>query len=405
MVIRKRILLWDWTNSSGPGNPGVPQEMNNVPFGGNSPVASVMNWNAWVPPELKGRAPFRPMVHGMSNTSGNDWGVIENTPYDTIMFFNEPERAGISPETARDIWYNKMLPLRHQKGKKLGSPAVAGDDNGKNWLAKFMSYVSKDAPDYLAIHWYSNDVASAQRYITDMHNKYPGHPVMVTEIACLDRNYNNVLKFTAEMCNWMDKQSWVFEYGFFDFQRSVADSFVSPAAQLMQSNGNFTALGNMYLHEQPFNIPGGAAHAVVHEAVVQADNPSKAPTPPIHFEASTPEEAQATTDAPAPAASSSSLLDTDVITHGIQHMNVNLSSDAAGALKVQNDGRKAKGLQPLQWDNTLAEHAEAWARHLVEIGQMVHSTGEQRPGEGENLAWAWSSGGITDPLTGGAKMW
>ena len=36
---------------------------------------------------------------------------------------------------------------------------------------------------------------------------------MVTEIACIDRNYQNVLKFTVKVVNWMDKQSWIAEYG------------------------------------------------------------------------------------------------------------------------------------------------------------------------------------------------
>jgi hypothetical protein len=82
---------------------------------------------------------------------------------------------------------------------------------------------------------------------------------MVTEIACIDRNYQNVLAFTAKVCNWMDQQSWIFEYGLFDFQRTVADDFVSPAAQLMDPNGNFTELGKKYTHEQPMKGPGGKA--------------------------------------------------------------------------------------------------------------------------------------------------
>jgi hypothetical protein len=125
MVIKKRQILWDWTNTGGAGHPGVPDKINQVPFDKNSPVASVVNWNAWVPPELKDRVPFRPMVRVLENTKGNDWAIIQNSKYPIILFFNEPERAGISPEQARDIWYGQMLPLRKNKGKKLGSPAVA----------------------------------------------------------------------------------------------------------------------------------------------------------------------------------------------------------------------------------------------------------------------------------------
>jgi hypothetical protein len=132
MVIKKRQILWDWTNTSGPGNPGVPDKINQVSFGPNSPVASVVNWNAWVPPELKDRVPFRPMVRVLESTQGNDWNIIKDTPFNTILFLNEPERAGVSPEKARDIWCNQMVPLRKSKGKKLGSPAVASVSSHKH---------------------------------------------------------------------------------------------------------------------------------------------------------------------------------------------------------------------------------------------------------------------------------
>lgn len=47
----------------------------------------------------------------------------------------------------------------------------------------------------------------------------------------------------------------------------------------------------------------------------------------------------------------------------------------------------------MDWDENLAKHAQAWADNLAhKIGHMQHSSGDQRPGEGENLAWSWSSG-------------
>ncbi len=119
MVVKKRCLLWDWTNTDGLGHSGVPWAMDNCNF--NGPISSVSNWNAWVPPELKGRAPFRPMVRLEAQLSGNDWTFIQNTDQPIVHYFNEPERAGISAEHAADIWVNQMLPLRQQKGKQLVS--------------------------------------------------------------------------------------------------------------------------------------------------------------------------------------------------------------------------------------------------------------------------------------------
>lgn len=122
---KKRMILWDWTNSVASNAQQADREMSEIPFGNKSAISSVYNWNAWEPPELKGRAPFYPMVRTMAQTTGTDWNTIENSHAHLILFFNEPDRDGITPEQAQDIWTRQMLPLRHSKGKKLGSPAVA----------------------------------------------------------------------------------------------------------------------------------------------------------------------------------------------------------------------------------------------------------------------------------------
>ena len=54
----------------------------------------------------------------------------------------------------------------------------------------------------------------------------------------------------------------------------------------------------------------------------------------------------------------------------------------------------------LVWDTKLAADAEKWAQHLAHDNQgLKHSTGDQRPGQGENLYWI-SSGGS---LAGGSQ--
>lgn len=166
---------------------------------------------------------------------------------------------------------------------------------------------------------------------------------MVTEIACIDRNYQAVLGFTVKICNWMDTKDYIFEYGLFDFQRKVADGFVSPAAQLMDANGNFTELGKMYVHQQPMKLPGKAAVAAFAESNVLAVT-----------------ELSAT---------------------------AGLTEDQQKALNAHNEKRKAKGLKPLTWDNQLAKNAGEYAKHLAQIGKLEHSSGDQRPNQGENLAW------------------
>ncbi|KAI1480996.1 glycoside hydrolase family 128 protein [Daldinia eschscholtzii] len=380
MVIKKRQILWDWTNTPGPQNQGIPDKINQVPFGGNSPIASLVNWNTWVPPELQDRVPFRPMVRALEDTQGQSWANIQNSKYPIILYFNEPERQNISPEQARDIWYSHMLPLRNNKGKKLGSPAVASDNNGRGWIEKFMSLISRDPPDFLCLHYYSTNANDAIKYIQDMHNKWPQRKVMVTEIASIDRNYPAVVNFTVQICNWLDSQDWVFEYGLFDFQRKVADGFVSPAAQLMDGNGNFTELGKMYVHQQPMGAPGGANAFIALNAVVsgafevESNGDAKAGQPASHE----PSDATVETLKAPDAAENGGLVEFSIAAA--------LNPDQQKALDIHNNKRKGKGLQPLAWDNQLAQAAENYAKHLAQIGKTEHSNGDQRPNQGENLA-------------------
>lgn len=250
MVIKKRCLLWDWTNTDGPGHAGVPWAMDKVNFDG--PISSVSNWNTWVPPELKGRAPFRPMVHLEAQLSGDDWQNIKNTDQPIIHYFNEPERANISTQHAANIWQSQMVPLR-QNGKRLVSPSCSNDDAGQAWIADFMGRTSSQTPDYLGLHYYGTDGNAAIQFLQDMHAKYPDHPIIVSEIASTARDLPSVLGFTAQLANWMDNTDWIFEYGFFGCMRQTADDFVSPDAQLMKEDGNFNDLMQKLMCDQPIN--------------------------------------------------------------------------------------------------------------------------------------------------------
>ena len=239
----KRCLLWDYTNTN-----SCPRQIDHINFHG--PIHSVSNWNAWTPPELQNRAPFRPTIRGLANLSGTDWTTIQQTHNSIIHFFNEPERAGITPQQAADAWTRHVLPLRTQ-GNQLVSPSCASDPAGHAWLADFMHKVSPTPPDYLGMHYYGPTSEGAIREIENIHSLYPHLPLIVSEIACIARDPASVLSFTVQVANWMDATDYVFEYGFFGCMRRLADDFVSPAARLMNPDGSFTALMDMLMGDQP----------------------------------------------------------------------------------------------------------------------------------------------------------
>jgi len=246
-MIKKRCLLWDWTNTA-----HIPNALDTISFTG--PLSSLANWNTWTPPELKDRAPFRPTVRTPAQLAGEDWNNVLNSTQPIVHFFNEPERAGVTAADAAKAWMAQMVPLRRDKRVKIVGPSCASDEAGGKWLGEFMDLVKSAEPDYLGVHYYGTEADAAIKYIEEMHATYPGLPIVVSEIACISRDKKEVFEFTAKLANWMDEREWVFEYAFFGCMREVADGFVSPEAQLMDKEGGLTELMRKLMTEQPITV-------------------------------------------------------------------------------------------------------------------------------------------------------
>ncbi|WYZ45042.1 hypothetical protein EsH8_VIII_000358 [Colletotrichum jinshuiense] len=280
-IARKRCLVWDYTNTRDRPDsidqlfPDAKADPSSAPRGAPSPFVSVHNWNAWYPPELKGRLTFRPMIRTRAQLDTEEWDWIRDSDAGVVHYLNEPERQGISPKDAAGWWLRKVVPeLREKRGKKLVGPACANDEAGGEWLAAFMSLVGGDDgdddvdakekkkkkkkeerekekwPDYLGVHYYSGDVENAKQYMTSMYEKY--HlPLNISEIASISRDEREVERFTDELSAWMDVQDWIVEYGWFGCMAHCADDFVSPAAQLMDGKGCFTPLMRRLMEQRP----------------------------------------------------------------------------------------------------------------------------------------------------------
>jgi hypothetical protein len=194
------------------------------------------------------------MVRLEGQLSGGDWTNILNTKETIIQYFNEPERAGISAQHAADKWNSQMIPLRKTHGKKLVNPSCSNDAKGQAWIEDFMHRVAGNPPDYLGLHYYGIKSSEAIVFIESMHKKFPKHPIIISEIACISRDYKEVLKFTVDVSNWCDQQGFVAEYSWFGCMEHPADTFVSPAAQLMNPDGSFKDLMFKIMHDQPMHV-------------------------------------------------------------------------------------------------------------------------------------------------------
>ncbi|ETS85910.1 hypothetical protein PFICI_03935 [Pestalotiopsis fici W106-1] len=95
----------------------------------------------------------------------------------------------------------------------------------------------------------------------------------------------------------------------------------------------------------------------------------------------------------------------EAVDHVQLESRATLTLDQNTGLTVQNNGRKSLNEVLLVWDDTLTAHAQQWANYLAQIDQLQHSTSSQRPGEGENLAYAWATNGIKYPQTQASQGW
>jgi hypothetical protein len=82
-----------------------------------------------------------------------------------------------------------------------------------------------------------------------------------------------------------------------------------------------------------------------------------------------------------------------------------LSSDKKEALRRHNVARSKVKVKSLVWDTKLESAATAYAKKLAKAGKLKHSSGSDRPNQGENLAYAWASNGFKNPITAGTQGW
>ena len=177
-------------------------------------------------------AEFVPMIaHGKD---ANSWyydrimALKDKGKIKCLLGFNEPDRkapegGNISPKAAVAAW-----PLFEKTGLRLGSPAVAYDDEGKKWLEEFMTAAKAKNRriDFIAVHWYG-DVADPQAatkfmdWLKSIHDKYD-KPIWITEFSGLNWSWlhheittEQNLKFLREIQPRLEETDWIERYCWF----------------------------------------------------------------------------------------------------------------------------------------------------------------------------------------------
>jgi hypothetical protein len=208
-------------------------------------------------------AEFVPMIaHGKD---ANSWyydrvrKLKEQGKAKCLLAFNEPERKApggeISVEGAIRAW-----PEFEKLGLRLGSPAVAFDNAGREWLDDFMTRAGEKRlrVDFIAVHWYGdvadpNAAAKFMAWLKGVHDQWH-KPIWVTEFAGLNWDWLHHpvdtemnLRFLSEVEPALEKTEWVERYCWFSAR--PASLFADDEQGKQDKQGKHTRLsrlGEMY---------------------------------------------------------------------------------------------------------------------------------------------------------------
>lgn len=198
-------------------------------------VSWYYNWGAKT--EIKTEIFFVPMIFSKRT-------VESPVSADAVLGFNEPDNSKQSDMTVQEAL--GLWPKVVTKGKRIGSPAMAGHPVAGDWLPQFM----KPAPkvDFVTVHWYKG--IQSKRFKKDMQDVFDTYkkPLWITEFApqTTKSSKENPAKFSQaevdtfirEVLAWMESTPFVERYAWHDAKTGTS--------ALFDEKGNLTATGRTY---------------------------------------------------------------------------------------------------------------------------------------------------------------
>ena len=176
-----------------------------------------------------------------------------------------------------------------------------------------------------------------------------------------------------------------------DFDRKVCQC--DPKWVITWKDG-YWGFGASYSSANPDRDCGGGAAGPASESTPEPDTPE--PDTPTASETEEAPEAQTPAGAADWSCDDAPPLDWGMVdpaangegslTEECRNLNFQLRQ-----LEKHNEYRARHGADPLEWDPSLAAQAQEWAEHLADIDKMRHAGDLGDLGQGENLAWRWSS--------------
>jgi hypothetical protein len=193
---------------------------------------------------------FVPMVWGASTVSGT---IPAGSKF--LLGFNEPNfmsQANLTPAQSAADWValqaNAVKSALQIVGPGMNFCGPAASCNGTDpfaYLTTFLADCTACEVDYVAAHWYNCDLPSLQDYLEPGGSlagyEQFGKPIWLTEFSC-DTTATEAQQeaYMRAAVPYLESNPHVYRYSWFS-----ADPI--PNAQLVNSDGSPTALGQVYI--------------------------------------------------------------------------------------------------------------------------------------------------------------
>ncbi|KAG8925891.1 hypothetical protein FRC00_003517 [Tulasnella sp. 408] len=206
-------------------------------------------WSPWTP----GRdCEFVPML--WSGKQISDWNKnVAGKSFKNVLAFNEPEISGqseMSVGEAVDLWWKYIQPMN----ARHGSPAVTTSPKGLDWLSDFLNQCNGCDVDFICVHYYGMDPDDFIKTIQNVHSRFGGKKIWVTEWACQNYGSNQdkqcslstIKSFMAATQAFLDGASYVERYAWFGALTQFPGNF-NTQNRLISTSGGLTDLGRQYI--------------------------------------------------------------------------------------------------------------------------------------------------------------
>ncbi|KAK7060521.1 hypothetical protein VNI00_001287 [Paramarasmius palmivorus] len=169
---------------------------------------------------------------------------VERSGLKTLLGFYQPEQKNnnyLDPRQATELWTQYMLPLRSQKGIRLGAPVNFNCD--LKWLQEFNN-MCRDCFDFVPVIWFGTEVSELVQCTRRAQSLF-GHPVWVIEFASLSEDAIEVSSFMSGALKALDGLDYVERYAWFAYGTSENIGWDSG---LINEDASLNSLGQQYIN-------------------------------------------------------------------------------------------------------------------------------------------------------------